>query len=82
MLDVLRINVSALEKLHIPNDLEKLIKQWERSQRENSGDSYKRDPLAEYERLFKLWERAQNKIRQTQFTLEKEKEFQEFDKKV
>ena len=44
--------------------------------------SYKKDPLAEFERLYKMWVRTKKKIKEQTFPHEKEMEFKAYEKKV
>ena len=55
----------------------------ERAQKEIMGrQSYRKDPLAEFERLYKMWVRTKKKIKLQTFPHEKEIEFQAYKKKI
>lgn len=55
----------------------------ERAQKEIMGrQSYRKDPLAEFERLYKMWVRTKKKIKLQTFPHEKEIEFQAYQKKI
>jgi len=64
MREMLRMSAIMNNKPEFLNEYERLLRQWERSQKEALSRPSKVDPLAEFERLFKLWQTTQNKIRQ------------------
>ena len=75
MREILRMSAIVNNKPEFLHEYERLLKQWERSQKEAMSRPSKVDPLAEFERLFKLWQRTQNKIRQQTYWQEVEDKF-------
>ena len=55
MREILRMSAIVNNKPEFLHEYERLLKQWERSQKEAMSRPSKVDPLAEFERLFKLW---------------------------
>ena len=82
MKELLRLSVMLHYRPELYNEYERLLKQWERNNKESTGKPYKQCPLAEYERLFKIWERTQNKIKKELFWYEKEKAYVSKNKEV
>lgn len=64
-IDVRQMLKNASEKSNKPefkNEFERLLRQWERSQKESLSRLNKKDPLAEFENLFKKWKQIKNNI--------------------
>ena len=83
MEDLLRLSVMLFYRPELLTEYQRLQRELQRAQKDVMGrQSYKKDPLAEFERLYKVWLRYQKKIKEQTFPYEKEVEFKAYEKKV